>query len=76
MTEIDKKRLGSWDKKILRRTYGPVGEQGIWSISTNQEMRELYKYQDVLAGFKKKRMEWIGHMVRIDQGGQLKNILE
>ena len=66
MTEMDKKRLGIWERKILRRTYGPLGEQGIWRISTNQELRELYKELGILAGFKKKRLEWTGYVVRID----------
>jgi hypothetical protein len=29
MTEIDMRRLNKWDRKILRRIYGPVVEQGI-----------------------------------------------
>jgi hypothetical protein len=66
MTEMDKKRLGTCERKILRRTYEPVGEQGIWRISTNQELRELYKDLDIVAGFKNKRMEWTEHVVRID----------
>jgi hypothetical protein len=32
MTEMDTKRLSTWEKKILRRIYGPVLEQGLWSI--------------------------------------------
>ena len=29
MTEMDTKRLGTWERKILRWIYGPVVEQGI-----------------------------------------------
>jgi hypothetical protein len=29
-----------WERKILRSMHGPVAEQGIWRIRTNQEMRE------------------------------------
>ena len=68
MTEMDKKRLGTWERKILRRIYGPVVEQGIWRISTNQELRALYKDVDIAAGFKKKRLGWIGYVARIDLG--------
>ena len=35
-------------------------------MRTNQEMRELYKDLDVVADIKKKRLEWIGHAVRMD----------
>jgi len=53
-----------------------VVEQGIWRVRTKQELRELYKYLDVVAGIKKKRFEWIGHAVRMDQRRTVKKILE
>jgi len=53
-----------------------VVEQGIWTIRTNQELRELYKDLDKAADIKKKRLELIGHVVRIDQGRTIKNLLE
>jgi hypothetical protein len=53
-----------------------VGEQGIWRIGTNQEMKELYKNVDTVAGFKKKILEWIGHVARMDQGRRNKKIFE
>ena len=68
MNETDKKRLGTWEGKILGRIYGPVGEQGMWRVSTNQEMSALYKDVDIAAGFKKKRLGWIGYVARIDLG--------
>jgi len=33
MTEMDMKRLGTWERKILR-IHGPVVEKGIWRIRT------------------------------------------
>jgi len=40
-----------------------VEEQGTRRIRTNPELRELYKYLDILADIKKKRLEWIGEVV-------------
>jgi hypothetical protein len=54
--------LGTWDSKILRRIHVPAVEQGIWRIRTDQELRELYKDLDIVAGIKKKRLEQIGHV--------------
>jgi hypothetical protein len=42
MAEMDMKRLSTWERKILRKIYGPVAEQGIWRIRTNQELKWLY----------------------------------
>jgi len=59
------KRLGTWERKILRRIYGVVEKQGTWRIKTNLDLRELYKSLDMAAHIKKKRLEWIGHVVRM-----------
>jgi len=42
----------------------------MWRIITNQELREL----DIVADIKKKRLKWIVHVVRIDQGRTVKKI--
>jgi hypothetical protein len=63
---MDTKRLGTWERKILRRIYEVVEEQGTWRIRTNLELRELYKYLDIVADIKKKILEWIGHVARMD----------
>lgn len=31
MTEMDMKRLNTWERKVLKRVYGPVAEQGMWN---------------------------------------------
>ena len=64
---IDMKRLGTWDRKILRKVHGPAVQQGMWKIRTNQELRELYKNLDIITYIQNKRLERIGYEVRIDQ---------
>jgi hypothetical protein len=39
ITEICMKRLSIWERKILRRMYGPVAEKGMWKIRANQELK-------------------------------------
>ena len=74
VTEMDMKRLGTWQRKIWR-IRGPGKERGIWRIS-DQELREPYKELDTVADIKKKRLEWIGHVVGMDQGRIVKKIFE
>jgi len=76
VNEMHLNRLSKLEREILSRTGGPVAEQGIWKIRTNQELRELYKDLDSVAGIKKKKLEWIGQAVRIDQGRTVKKIYE
>jgi hypothetical protein len=60
---------------VLRRIHGPVIEQGIWRIKSTQELWELLKNLEIAANIKKKRLEWIGHIVGMDQGRIVKKIL-
>jgi len=53
-----------------------VLEQGIWKIRSNQELSELHKDLDTVANIKKKRLDWIGCVVRMDQGRTVKKILK
>ena len=39
MAEMDLKRLSTWERKILRKIYGPVAEQGMWRMRTNQKLK-------------------------------------
>jgi len=61
-------------KKLKSTQLQAVVEQGIWRIRTNQELRELYRNLDTVANIKRKRSEWIGHAVRMDQGKTYKEI--
>ena len=76
VAEVDMNSLGAWDKKILRRLHGSVVERGMWRIRTDKELRELYKDLDIVVGIIDKRLEWIGHVVGMDQGRTVKKIFE
>jgi hypothetical protein len=76
VTEMDMKRLGTWERKILRKIYGAVVEQGIWRVITDQDLREICKYLDIVADIKKKRFEWIGHVAKMNQGSPVKKAFE
>lgn len=52
------------------------GTAGVWRIRTNQELGEPYKELDILVDIKKKRLEWVGHVVRMDQVRKVKKIFE
>jgi hypothetical protein len=51
---------------------GMVVEQGMWRVRTNQELKDLHKDLDRVANTGKKRLEWIGHLVRMDHGRAVK----
>ena len=48
----------------------------MWRITCNKELKELYKDLDIVADVKNKRLEWIGHVERMDEVGTVKEIFE
>ena len=59
VTEMDMKRLGTWEREIFRRVYGPVVEEVVWRMRTTQELKELYNDLGTVANIKKRR-DWNG----------------
>jgi hypothetical protein len=53
-----------------------VVQQAIWRIRTDQVLRGPYKILGIVADIKKKALEWIGHVVRMDQERAIKKISE
>ena len=76
VTEMGMKRLNMWERKIFRKIYGPVVEQGVWRIRNNQELWELYKDLDIVADIKRRRLKLIGQLVRMDHGRVVKKMFE
>ena len=48
----------------------------MWILRANEELRGLYKYLDIVGDIENKRIEWTGHVVRMDQGMTVKKIFE
>jgi hypothetical protein len=61
------------ERKILKRIFGPVKENGPWRISTNQELMNLYKETDTISEIRKGRLR---HMERPSVERTLKKALK
>jgi hypothetical protein len=56
----------TWERKILRKIYGPKCGQGVWRIRSNLEIQNMYKSPDIVTEIKVRRMECLGHVVRME----------
>jgi hypothetical protein len=65
-----------WERKILRKIYGPTKENGQWRIKTNSELMSKYKSQDIVTAIKIRRLEWLGHISRMNEARIVKKIFE
>jgi hypothetical protein len=55
-TANDERSLRTWERKVLRKIYAPVYDNGIWRIRTNKELKALYQELDIVAEIKKARL--------------------
>jgi hypothetical protein len=58
--------LMTCERKILRKIYGPKCEQGEWRIRSNLQIQNMYKSPDIVTEIKVRRLEWLGHVVRME----------
>jgi hypothetical protein len=66
--------LMTWERKILRKIYGPTYENGYWRIKMNQEIYNKFKFPNIVNVIKVCRLEWLGHVVRMDGARMAKKL--
>jgi hypothetical protein len=65
----------SFEKKILRKIYGPTHERGCWRPRWNNELYSLYKEPNIMEDIRIRRLEWAGHIIRMEEERIPKNVL-
>ena len=58
-------KLLVFERKILRRIFGPTKENQIWRVKTNEELDKLIKHTDIINYIKAQRLSWFGHVQRM-----------
>jgi hypothetical protein len=74
LTANDGRSLRIWERKVLRKIYGPVYDNGIWRIRTNKELMTLDQELDIVADIKKARLRWLGHVERMSEDRGIKKL--
>jgi hypothetical protein len=64
LTRKDVNILRIFERRILRRIYGPVKENDIWKLRYNHELYKLYNELDTVKVIKVGRLRWLGHLYR------------
>jgi hypothetical protein len=63
LSRADELHLGVFERKILRRIYGPICEEAPWRSRYNEELYHLYDEIDLVTTIKITRLRWAGHIV-------------
>ena len=64
-----------FERKILRRIYGPICEGGQWRKTYKRELEGLHDEPNIANVIKSSRPRWAGHVGRRDENELLKNIV-
>jgi len=67
--------LNTFERKILRRIYGPTHKGGCWRLRWNNELYSLYKGPNIVEDIKIRRLEWTGHIIRMEEERIPKKVL-
>jgi hypothetical protein len=68
------KKLLVFERKILRRIFGPTKENQIWRVKTNEEVDNLIKHKNIINYIKAQRLSWFGHVQRMPNTRTFKKI--
>jgi hypothetical protein len=52
--------LRIWERKVLRKIFGPICVAGYWRSRTNEEVRQLYGEMYTVTEIKKSNIEMAG----------------
>jgi hypothetical protein len=68
-------KLMIFERKMLQKIFGPTKESnGLWIITTNEELDDLIQQQNVIRYIKSQRLKWLGHVERMPQETEVTRI--
>jgi hypothetical protein len=77
LTMSDENQLRIFERKILRRIYGPTQNlDGTWRIKTNDELRVRMGQEDIIKFIKSQRLRWAAHVIRMEKTRNTRKITE
>ena len=68
-------KLLVFERKILRRIFGPTKQNQMWRIKTN-ELDKLIKHKNIVNHIKAQRLSWFGHVQRMPDTRTVKKIFK
>jgi hypothetical protein len=73
----EEQRLRVFESRVLRRIFGPKRDEVTveWRRLHNEELNYLYSSPNIIRVIKSRRMRWMGHVARMDEGRGVYRIL-
>jgi len=67
-------KLLVFERRILRRIFGPTKENNITKVKTNEELDKLIKHKNIINYIKAQRLSSFGHIQRMPDTRRIKKI--
>jgi hypothetical protein len=67
--------LRRFERKIIRRTYGPVRQGREWRIRNNKEIDNIIRKKYIVRFVKAKGISWVGHVERMEDSRMPKRMM-
>ena len=75
LTMEEERAIAVFERKILRKIYGPVKENELWRTRQNDELEAIIKGQNIVRFIKCQRIRWLGHIERMQDTAVPKKML-
>jgi hypothetical protein len=76
LTAKEENNLRIFERQILRKIFGPVNIDNIWRRRNNVEVDKLIEGADIVRFIKAQRIQWLGHIQRMDQARPTRKLLD
>ena len=75
LTMEEERALALFERKILRKIYGPVKENELWRTQQNDELEAIIKGENIVRFIKCQRIRWLCHIERMQDTSIPKRML-
>jgi hypothetical protein len=76
LTKSDENLLRIFERRILRKIYGPIQEGDTWRIRNNEELKRPINGEDIVKFIKTQRIRRLGHLKRVEVGAMPRKMTE
>jgi hypothetical protein len=76
LTKSDENLLRIFERKIMRKIYGPIQVGDTWRIRNNEELNRSIKGEDIVKFIKAQRIRWLRYVKRMEVGAMSRKMAE